>query len=156
MSLTLGAGPSSGCTVALNRFRSSIVFLCAIAATFLTKSSGPEQGESSSSPPQSHTSPTFFLYRVSSFGLGGVDATFGLYSSNHSWVFAFHQFACQLIGSCGMKRAKGTRQLFHLQVLEEFAAVVSKFSSMQRKDLVRLCAMFSFWRNIVLWNINNI
>ena len=66
----------------------------------------------------------------------------------------FTNFACQLIGSCGMKRAKGTRQLFHLQVLGEFAAVVSKLSSMQRKDVVRLCAMFSLCRNIVCRGIS--
>ena len=52
------------------------------------------------------------------------------------------------------KRAEGTRQLFHLQVLGEFAAVVSKLSSMQRKDLVRVCAMFSLCRNIVCRGIS--
>ena len=81
MSLTLGAGSSSGCTVVLNRFRSSIVFLSALAAIFLAKSPDPEQGESSSTPAHPDTSPAFFLCSVSYFGLGGqrVDATFGLY-----------------------------------------------------------------------------
>ena len=73
------------------------MFLAALAAIFLTKSSGPEQGEST--PAHLHTSSAFFLYSVSYFGLGGVDAIFGLYCSNQGWVFAFHQFACQLIGS---------------------------------------------------------